>query len=74
MTKKENRGGNLRNEDIEKELKQRGGGQKTGRSYTGSQDTGDNTLRDYGTEVQRQDGRPPEELQDDLSGGNRDPE
>lgn len=64
MARKENKGGNLRNEDIERELRTRGGEEKTGRSYAGSQDTGDDTVRPMGTGVQRNDGLAPEDLQE----------
>ena len=74
MARKENKGGNLHNEDIERELKVQGREEKTGRSYAGSQDTGDNTVRSLGTEVQRADGSPPDELQEGDVHGNRDPE
>lgn len=72
MARKENKGGNLHNEDIEKELRTQGGEQKTGHSYTGSQDTGDNTVRPLGTEVQRNDGLAPEDLQQGDVHGSRD--
>lgn len=72
MARKENKGGNLRNEDIEKELRTQGDEQKTGRSYAGSQDTGDNTVRPLGTEVQRNDGLAPEDLQQGDVHGSRD--
>ncbi len=65
MTRKENKGGLLTNEQVEKELQRTGGDDKGGRGYRGTQDTGDSTVRDLGTEVQREDGRPPEELDDD---------
>jgi hypothetical protein len=73
MTKKENKGGNLRNEDVEKELRIRGGSRKTGGGYEGLQDTGDDVVRGYGTEVQRREGLPPEERQEEQPEGNRDP-
>ena len=62
MAKKENKGGNLSNEDVEKELSLRGVPNKSGRSYVGSQDTGDQTVRPLGTAVQRRDGLAPEDL------------
>jgi hypothetical protein len=64
MAKKENKGGNLSNEDVEKELHIRGGGEKEGHSYRGAQDTGDATVRPVGTEVQRRDGLAPEDMED----------
>jgi hypothetical protein len=72
MARKENKGGNLHNEDIERELRSRKGDERTGRSYTGSQDTGDNTVRPMGTEVQRSDGLAPEDLQEGDVHGSRD--
>jgi hypothetical protein len=74
MARKENKGGNLHNEDIERELRTRGGSEKTGRSYAGSQDTGDDTVRPMGTSVQQADGLTPDELQEGEVRGNRDPE
>jgi hypothetical protein len=64
MAKKENKGGNLSNEDVEKELHIRGGGEKEGHSYRGVQDTGDATVRSIGTDVQRSDGLAPADLED----------
>lgn len=74
MANKENKGGNLRNEEVEKELQVRGGAEKTGRSYAGSQDTGDDTVRSLGTGVQRADGLTPDELQEGDVRGSRDAE
>lgn len=74
MARKENKGGILKNEDIERELHIRGDAGKEGRSYRGSQDTGDDTVRQYGTGTQRSDGLGPEEMQDEAVKGNRDPE
>ena len=61
MASKENRGGNLTNEQVEQELNRTGATDKIGRNYRGSQDTGEETIRHLGTEVQRNDGAPPEE-------------
>jgi hypothetical protein len=60
MAKKENKGGELTNEQIEKDLKAKGasGDQKW---YKGAQDTGDQKLRSLGTQVQKDDGLPNEE-------------
>ncbi|HEY1114216.1 MAG TPA: hypothetical protein VGE66_11675 [Chitinophagaceae bacterium] len=74
MARKENKGGILHNEDIERELQTRGGEGKTGRSYTGSQDTGDDTVRSLGTPVQQADGLTPDELQEGDVRTNRDSE
>jgi len=64
MARKENEGGLLSNEQVEKEVQRTGGNEKSGRGYRGSQDTGDTTVRDLGTPVQREDGRPPEKLEE----------
>ena len=65
MAKKENRGGILTNDQVEKEIQRTGSDDKSGQGYRGVQDTGDSTVRELGTEVQQQDGRPPEELDED---------
>jgi hypothetical protein len=56
MAKKENRGGNLSNEQIEEELARKE--QTTGEvhGYQGAQDTGDDKVRSLGTPVQKRDG------------------
>lgn len=59
MANKENKGGFLKNEQIENDLKAKG--KEESESYTGSQDTGDKGIRQTGTAVQRADGRPAEE-------------
>jgi hypothetical protein len=64
MARKENKGGNLTNEQIEQDNKVKG--KHTGQGqYEGAQDTGDHTISSLGTEVQRKDGLPDEELNDD---------
>ncbi|HEX2534362.1 MAG TPA: hypothetical protein VHK69_11540 [Chitinophagaceae bacterium] len=69
MASKENKGGMLRNSDVEEELRVQGASDENGRNYRGLQDTGEQVLRDQGTDVQRQDGNPPEKLAgDDPSG------
>ena len=65
MNKKENKGGLLSNEQIEQELQRTGADEKEGRGYRGTQDTGDDIVRSLGTDVQQQDGRPPEKLDDE---------
>ena len=65
MARKENKGGLLTNEQVEQELQRTGGQEKGGRGYRGMQDTGDSTVRELGTQVQQEDGRPPEELDED---------
>lgn len=56
MAKKENKGGVLSNEQIEQDNKVKGKTDEKGRSYVGSQDTGDDIVRSLGNEVQRNDG------------------
>ncbi|MBD0279604.1 MAG: hypothetical protein M3342_24690 [Bacteroidota bacterium] len=56
MAQKENKGGELTNEQIEQDLKAKGKNDQRGRSYSGSQDTGDTKKREYGSDVQRNDG------------------
>jgi len=65
MARKENKGGLLTNEQVERELQRTGGEEKGGRGYRGIQDTGDSTVRELGTEVQQEDGRPPEKLEEE---------
>ena len=64
MSKKENKGGLLSNEQVEQEVQRTGAEEKSARGYRGTQDTGDETVRSLGTEVQQQDGRPPESIDD----------
>jgi hypothetical protein len=61
MAKKENKGGRLRNEQVEEDNKVKG---KPGKSqgYVGTQDTGDQKLRQYGNAVQKKDGLPDEAI------------
>ncbi|RPD50652.1 hypothetical protein [Paracnuella aquatica] len=56
MASKENKGGMLRNEDIERELERTGANDLKGGQLRGAQDTGDDVVREQGTPVQRQDG------------------
>ena len=60
MSQKENKGGLLSNEEVEQDLKAKG---KDGAQnwYAGSQDTGDNGIRQMGTAVQQRDGQPDDE-------------
>lgn len=55
MAKKENKGGILSPEQVEKDNEVKGRDQQTG-GYVGMQDTGDNIVRQLGSEVQQQDG------------------
>lgn len=57
MAGKENKGGLLSNEQVEKDLEVRGGDNTPG-GYHGSQDTGDGGKREEGTPVQQKDGAP----------------
>jgi hypothetical protein len=61
MAKKENKGGELTNDQIEKDLKTKGNPDQQN-WYRGSQDTGDQKIRSLGNDVQRKDGLPDEEL------------
>jgi hypothetical protein len=60
MAKKENKGGVLTNEQVERDLEAKGRTPDNQNAYTGMQDTGDKTVRHLGNDVQRADGRPPE--------------
>jgi hypothetical protein len=62
MASKENKGGFLTNEEVEKDLEAKGQGTAApAGGYHGSQDTGDTGKREIGSPVQRQDGAPPSE-------------
>jgi hypothetical protein len=65
MASKERKGGVLHNDEIEKELERTGANQPTNNSYRGTQDTGDEVVRDKGTKVQQQDGVGPAESPDE---------
>lgn len=58
--RKERKGGELSNEDIEKELERKGLKDEHAHTYIGSQDTGDQTKRDMGNDIQKRDGDPPD--------------
>ena len=58
MAKKENKGGVLKNDQVEQDLKAKGKAAQDSEAYIGSQDTGDREVRQLGNEVQRADGRP----------------
>lgn len=60
MAGKENKGGNLTNAQVEQDNKVKGK-QTTENHYQGSQDTGDQIVRNKGNEVQRNDGLPKED-------------
>jgi len=60
MATKENKGGILRNEQVENDLKAKG---KIEGPYEGAQDTGDKIVRQRGTAVQKRDGQPQNEEQ-----------
>ena len=61
MASKENKGGLLKNDEIEQDLKAKGKSGEEGEAYIGSQDTGDRDVRQLGTPVQKADGRPADE-------------
>ena len=52
----------MRNDQVEKDLQAKG---KQESSYEGAQDTGDKAVRQQGTEVQRRDGQPQNEEQNE---------
>jgi hypothetical protein len=55
MNKKERKGGELTNKEVEESLQQEGT-DRNGTGYHGSQDTGDDVVREKGTATQQQDG------------------
>jgi hypothetical protein len=57
MAKKEHKGGELTNEQMEQELARTTTSGTEG-GYKGIQDTGDSVKRELGTDVQRRDGLP----------------
>ena len=61
MARKENKGGTLKNDQIEQDLKAKGKASEDSEAYIGSQDTGDKVVRQMGNDVQRADGRPKDE-------------
>ncbi|RYZ48701.1 MAG: hypothetical protein EOO14_21760 [Chitinophagaceae bacterium] len=61
MDRKENKGGILTNEELEQDLKAKGRETGSNHPYSGAQDTGERTVRHMGTDVQKADGRPPDE-------------
>jgi hypothetical protein len=62
MASKENKGGILTNEQVEADNRVKGKAGEKGRSYIGFQDTGDSKVRELGSEVQKRDGLPQEEI------------
>lgn len=65
MSNKENKGGLLTTEQVEQDLKVKGKDGNEG-GYHGSQDTGDEAIRQMGTEVQKRDGQPEGEEETDA--------
>ncbi|HEU4904327.1 MAG TPA: hypothetical protein VFT06_16085 [Flavisolibacter sp.] len=61
MASKENKGGILKNDQVEQDLKAKGKTPEANETYRGAQDTGDRNVRHMGNEVQKADGRPAEE-------------
>jgi hypothetical protein len=59
MAKKEHKGGELTNEQVEQELARTSTNGTEG-GYKGMQDTGDSVKRELGTDVQQRDGLPPD--------------
>lgn len=60
MASKENKGGILKNSQVEEDNKVKGKVSGEGQ-YEGAQDTGDRGKREMGTPVQKRDGTPLEE-------------
>jgi len=56
MAQKENKGGILTNEQIEQDLNVKGKTNEGETGHVGLQDTGDTTVPQFGTPVQRNDG------------------
>jgi hypothetical protein len=63
MAQKENKGGILTNEQVEQDLKVKGKINESATGHVGLQDTGDTTVRNIGTEIQRNLGFDKEEEQ-----------
>lgn len=61
MAKKENKGGELTNEQVERDNKVKGKADPQEGGYRGLQDTGDTKVRSMGTNVQRNEGLPDED-------------
>ncbi len=61
MASKENKGGVLKNDQVEQDLKAKGKASESEQGYVGSQDTGDTEIRQMGNDVQQRDGRPENE-------------
>ena len=61
MTEKENKGGVLKNEQVEQDLKAKGRTNEAETGHVGLQDTGDSTVRKIGTDVQRNEGLDPKD-------------
>lgn len=62
MATKENKGGFLRNGQVEEDLKAKGTSES---AYEGAQDTGDKMVRQTGNDVQRRDGQPQDAAQNE---------
>jgi len=56
MAQKENKGGVLTSDQIEQDLKIKGKTNESETGHVGLQDTGDTTVPQFGSEVQRNDG------------------
>lgn len=62
MAQKENKGGILKNDQIEEDLNAKVKLPESANAYRGAQDNGDSMVRPLGNAVQRADGRPPDEI------------
>ena len=56
MAQKENKGGTLTNKQVKEDLKAKGRTNEGETGHVGLQDTGDSTVRQIGSEVQRNEG------------------
>jgi len=65
MAQKENKGGTLTNKQVEEDLKVKGKTNEGETGHVGLQDTGDSTVRQIGSEVQRNEGFAREDREQD---------
>jgi len=62
MAPKENKGGILTNEQVEQDLNVKGKTNESETGHVGLQDTGDSKMRQFSTEVQRNEGLAKDDL------------
>jgi hypothetical protein len=65
MAQKENKGGELSNEQVEQDRKVKGRTNEGETGHVGLQDTGDSTVRQFGTKVQRNEGWDENDIKED---------